>query len=184
MGVNYLILTFVQGIGNTPQYGFIVSTGAVVMYAILGFLWISVAVRKEIQNPQVQITWKNLLLLPLAILAFWVPYSMTNNVTQPNFNPLLLLTSSEYGLTFCLTTPVFLFLLTLFYPQINKMAYRLTAFNGFLYGLFNLALWVNPDTRWMGFLHLPLLIISGYALVLSTRRKTEAPRLEELAPQK
>jgi hypothetical protein len=41
---------------------------------------------------------------------------------------------------FCLTTPVFLFLLVLFYPKVNAFAYRITAFNGLLYGLFNMTL--------------------------------------------
>jgi hypothetical protein len=85
---------------------------------------------------------------------------------RPDFDPLLLLTSPEYGLTFCFTTPVFLLGLVFFYPHVNQFAYRATAFCGLLYGLFNLSQWFSPDTRWMGFLHLPLLIISLYAFFL------------------
>jgi hypothetical protein len=85
---------------------------------------------------------------------------------KPDFNPLLLLISPDYGLTFCFTTPIFLFLLIMFYPQVNLLAYRITAFNGLLYALFNLTHWFTPELRWMGFLHLPLLILSVYALIL------------------
>ena len=70
------------------------------------------------------------------------------------------------GLTFCFTTPVFLFLLVLFYPKVNAFAYRITAFNGLLYGLFNMTHFFNPQLRWMGILHLPLLVISLCALLL------------------
>jgi hypothetical protein len=92
---------------------------------------------------------------------------------HPNFNPLLLLVSQDYGLTFCITTPIFLFLLILFYPQVNMLAYRITAFNGLLYGVFNLTYWFTPELRWMGFLHLPILIISVYALVLPRKYKRQ-----------
>jgi hypothetical protein len=36
--------------------------------------------------------------------------------------------------------------------------------------LFNLNLWSSAATRWLGVLHLPLLIISLVALLLSQRR--------------
>src|SRR5574339_528444 len=60
----------------------------------------------------------------------------------------------------------FLLGMIFFFPYVNPFAYRITAFCGLLYGLFNLTHWFNLDTRWMGFLHLPLLIISLYALIL------------------
>jgi hypothetical protein len=98
-------------------------------------------------------------------LALWAPYSEGSAGVVPDFNPLLLLTSPDYGLTFCFTTPMFLFWLIQAYPRVNPVAYRITAFNGLLYGLLNMMHWFNPELRWMGFLHLPLLITSAYALV-------------------
>jgi len=83
------------------------------------------------------------------------------------FVPLLLLTSPDYGLTFCFTTPVFLYLLILFYSKVNLFAYRIKSFNGLLYALFNLTNWLNPSSRWMGVLHIPLLMLSTYALIQS-----------------
>jgi len=63
------------------------------------------------------------------------------------------------------------YLLLVLFPKVNIPAYRITAFNGLLYALFNIAHWFNPDTRWMGFLHLPLLVLSIAALIQSRNRK-------------
>jgi len=119
------------------------------------------------------------LLLPLALLAFWAPFDAA---IQPSFRPILLLTAPDYGLTFCLTTPVFLFLLILFYPDVDPLAYRLTAFNGLLYGLINMTHFAEPSRVWMGVLHLPLLILSLIALLLprlAARCETGAMPSEE-----
>lgn len=166
MGLNYLVIALAQTMGTTAKYGFVLHTGGMVMYAVLGLVWLVVAFRNDLQTSFRSITWKHLLLLPIAILAFWAPYVSSGNGVQPDFNPLLLLVSPDYGLTFCFTTPIFLFLLIIFYPQVNLLAYRITAFNGLLYALFNLTHWFTPELRWMGFLHLPLLILSVYALIL------------------
>ncbi|MGB2963030.1 MAG: hypothetical protein WBB69_03500 [Anaerolineales bacterium] len=166
MGLNYLIIALVQTMGLTVKYGFVLHTGGMVMNGVLGLVWLAVAFRNDLQPSFQSISWQHLILIPLALLAFWGPYVSSGSGVQPDFNPLLLLTSPDYGLTFCFTTPVFLFLLILFYPQVNILAYRITAFNGLLYGLYNLSHWFNPELRWMGFLHLPLLIISAYALAL------------------
>ena len=38
----------------------------------------------------------------------------------------------------------------------------------------NIAHWFNPDTRWMGFLHIPLLVLSIAALI-QTRKGNLSP---------
>jgi len=166
MGLNYLVIAFVQGKGPTEKYGFVILTGILVGYVILGITWIVVAIRAELETSFKNVPLHRYLLLPLALLAFWAPYAPHGMGVRPSFNPLLLFTSPDYGLTFCFTTPVFLFLLILFYPRVNAFAYRVTAFNGLLYGLFNVTHFFNPELGWMGVLHLPLLIISLYALIL------------------
>lgn len=163
MGVNYLVIAFLQTMGRTDRYGFVIHSGALVTDILLGIAWIVVAIRGELATSYENVPRFRYLFLPLALLAFWSPYDMD---VRPYFNPLLLLTSVDYGLTFCFTTPVFLFLLVLFYPKVNGFAYRITAFNGLLYGLFNMTHFFDPDLWWMGVLHLPLLIISLYALIL------------------
>jgi len=173
MGLNYLTISLVQTMGTTRQYGFVLHTGGMVMNGVLGVVWLAVAIRNELQTSFRSISWQHLFLMPLALLAFWAPYVASGNGVRPDFNPLLLLVSPDYGLTFCFTTPIFLFLLILFYPRVNMLAYRITAFNGLLYGAFNLTHWFTPELRWMGFLHLPLLIISIYALILPRLYKTQ-----------
>lgn len=166
MGLNYLIIAVTETMGQTAKYGFVVHTGGLIAYIILGITWLVVAAKNDLTPSFKQLALPEYGFLLLAVLAFWAPYTAVNMAVQPRFDPLLLLTSPDYGMTFCFTTPVFLLGLILFYPSVNPFAYRITAFNGLIYGLFNMTHWFNPDTRWMGFLHLPLLILSVYALIL------------------
>jgi hypothetical protein len=166
MGLNYLVIAFAQSIGTTPRYGLVIHTGALITSVLLGVVWLIVAARGNLKPTFKKASPRRFLLLPLAILAFWGPY---NPALQPDFNPILLLTSPDYGLTFCFTTPVFLFLLILIYPQVDHFAYKITAFNGLLYGLFNLTHFFSAELKWIGVLHLPLLIISVTALWLAFR---------------
>lgn len=163
MGLNFIVIALAQSIGVTAKYGFVIHTGSLITSLLLGFAWIAVAVRGDLEPSFQKVPLVRYLFLPLAILAFWSPL---NAAVQPDFNPLRLITSPDYGLTFCFTTPVFLYLLILFYPKVNDFAYRITAFNGLLYGIFNLTHFLNPQLRWLGVLHLPLLILSIYALLL------------------
>ena len=163
MGLNYLVLAFIPTMGTTQQYGFVIHTGALLASLILGITWVVVAIRGDLQPSFKRVPPLRYLFLPLALLAFWSPVSAE---LQPDFAPVLLLTSPDYGLYFCMTTPVFLFLLILFYPKVNPFAYKITAFNGLIYGLVNLMHFFYPARRWMGVLHLPLLLISAYALLL------------------
>jgi hypothetical protein len=165
-GVNYLLIAVLQTNAVTEEYGFAVQTGALVATALLGMLWLWVAWRDKLQASFKHIpTWR-WALLPLALLVFWSPIGLEGSKVVPNFNPLLLLTSPDYGLAYCFVTPVFLFLLILFYPRVDIFVFRVTAFNGLLYGLLNLAHWFNPDRVWMGVMHIPLLIVPLVALLM------------------
>jgi hypothetical protein len=167
MGVSYLVIAFAQSIGQTPKYGLVVHTGALATSLMLGMAWLVSAVRNDMRPTFRKLTLPEYGLLGLALLVYWAPYAVTDGFVRPDFNPLRLVTSPDYGLTFCFTTPVFLVGLILFYPHVNQAAYRMTAFSGLLYGLFNLTHWLDPATRWMGFLHLPLLLISAAAMLVA-----------------
>ena len=173
MGVNYLLIAALQTTAVTEEYGFAVQTGALVATLLLGMLWLWVACRNKLHVSFKGIPLWRWILLPLALLVFWSPMSLEGSKVVPNWNPVLLLTSVDYGLAYCFVTPVFLFFLILFYPQVDRFAFRVTAFNGLLYGLYNLTHWFNPDRIWMGVMHIPLLILSLVALVMSAR-KTES----------
>ncbi|HNT75086.1 MAG TPA: hypothetical protein PKH77_08715 [Anaerolineae bacterium] len=167
-GVNYLLIAALQTNTMTETYGFAVQTGALVATGLLGLLWLWVAGKDRLQASFNDVPPWRWALAPLALLVFWSPIGTDGSKVVPNFNPLLLLTSPDYGLTYCFMTPVFLFLLILFYPKVDRFALRVTAFNGLIYGMYNLSHWFNPDMRWMGVMHLPLLVIPLTALFLPT----------------
>jgi hypothetical protein len=169
-GVNYLLIAALQTNATTGKYGFAVQTGALVAAALLGVLWLWVAWRDKLRATFQGIPPWRWILLPLALLVFWSPVALEGNRVVPRFDPMLLLTSPDYGLTYCFMTPVLLFLLVLFYPSVDRFALRVTAFNGLIYGLLNLTHWFHPDRVWMGAMHVPLLIIPLVALFLSVQR--------------
>jgi hypothetical protein len=176
-GINYLLIAAVQTNARTQKYGFAVQTGALVAMALLGMLWLWVAWQDKLQASFKEIPSWRWVLLPLALLVFWSPIALEGTKVVPDFSPLLLLTSPDYGLAYCFVTPVFLFLLILFYPKVDVFAFRVTAFNGLLYGLFNLTHWFNPEMVWMGVMHIPLLVMPLVALFLSKRERNTRENL-------
>lgn len=180
IGANYVFIALGQGIGTTEKYGLVILTGGVVSYLFIALLWFW-----ETFNPKIDTTFTRLPLIrywavPLAFLAFWSPIKSVPSIgAVPDFNPLLLLTSFGYGLSFCMTTPVILCLLTLFYPNINKPLLKVNSFVGIIYGLWNMLSLLDPQTKWSGILHFPLLLISIYAFALPSIMKTKHPAERE-----
>lgn len=180
VGANYIFIALGQGIGTTEKYGLVILTGGVVSYIFIALLWFW-----ESFNPKTDTTFKRLPLIrywivPLALLAFWFPIkSVPSKGVVPDFNPLFLLTSYSYGLSFCMTTPVILCLLTLFYPNINKPLLKMNSFVGIIYGFWNMLSLLDPQTRWSGILHFPLLLISIYAFALPGIMKIKHPSERE-----
>jgi hypothetical protein len=174
-GVNYLLIAALQTNAVTDEYGFAVHTGALVASSLLGILWLWVAWRDRLEASFKDVpTWR-WSSLPLALLVFWSPIALEGNRVIPHFDPVLLLTSPDYGLTYCFMTPVFLSLLILFYPHVDLLAFRVTALNGLIYGLLNLTHWFNPDRVWMGVMHVPLLVIPLMALLLPLLERNGKP---------
>jgi hypothetical protein len=166
-GLNYLVIAFAQTRAQTPAYGFAVHTGAMVAEILLALLWLWVAWKDRLQISFRDAPRWRWLLFPFALLVFWSPLTVEGTTATPNFTPLLLLTSPDYGLAYCFLTPVFLFLLILAWPQVDGFAFRVTAFNGLLYGLFNLSHWAVLERMWLGVMHLPLLVMPIVALWLA-----------------
>jgi hypothetical protein len=165
-GLNYLLIAALQTNTTTTHYGFAVQTGALIASGLLGLLWLWVAWKDGLQISLKGIPAWRWFLLPLALLVFWSPIGMQGSRVVFDFNPRLLFTSPDYGLAYCFMTPVFLFLLILGYPKVDGFAFRVTAFNALLYGLFNLTHWFDPDRVVMGMMHLPMSLLDLLSLVM------------------
>jgi len=163
-GILFLFFAFGNHIAVTENYGLVVLTGNLVPILIVGLFWM-----REVHKPLNAYVFQKLpawryWVLPFVFLAFWSPI---NAELRPDFNPLLLLTSS-FGVMYCPTTPLIVAVLTLMYPRVNIFLLRITSFVGLLIGLFNaMSFFMMPGyTLWNLILHTPLIFISAYGLLI------------------
>jgi len=172
----FLFFAFGNHIALTENYGLAVLTGNLVPILIVGLLWMW-----ETYKPLNEYVFQRLpawryWVVPFAFLAFWSPINAQLN---PDFNPLLLLTSS-FGVMYCATTPVIIAILTLIYPRVNVFLLRITSFVGLMMGLFNaMSFFMMPGyTLWNLILHTPLIFISAYGLLITILVKKDIPTQE------
>jgi hypothetical protein len=167
VAISYMLFAIGQSIAFTDKYGLSICTINFVMFLIVaGFwAWEAVVLKNNYSFRKLPI-WRYWV-VPLAVLAFWCPSSRG----RPDFNPVLLFTSGS-GLAFCLMTPVYLALLSLYWPRVNTPVMRATSLVGLIIGLYNMYanFGINPVRGWWnGVLHIPLLSISIYCLILSLK---------------
>ncbi len=168
VGISFVLFALLQSISVSETWGTGVCTANLVTFLLLAGLWFKEAVhpqnRMYIQKDNV---WKYWPLL-LALFAFWEPVNPQN--LSPDFNPVYLFTSGS-GLSFCMTTPLYLAMLILSFPQVNKILFACTGFISFFMGISNLVLEfvIFPAFWWIGMLHFPLVILSTYSLLLVFR---------------
>ncbi len=172
VGITYALFAIGQSIAITEKYGVSICTINLVMFPLVAVFWAweAVVLKNDYTFRKLPI-WRYWV-VPLAVLAFWAPSSRG----RPDFNPVYLFTNGA-GLAFCMMTPVYVGLLTLYWPKVNMPAMRVTSLVGLIIGLYNMYanFGINPGrTWWNGILHIPLLSISIYGLILSLKRpKTE-----------
>lgn len=183
VAVNYVVFALGQSISVTEKYGVAICTINLIMFLVVAALWIWEAF--VLQNdfiPRKRPTWKYWV-VPLALLAFWYPINLRTG--QPDFNPIYIFTSPA-GVAFCLMTPVYIGLLTLYWPKVNIATLRVTSLVGLSIGIANMFtnFLVRPSVNWWnGVLHIPLLVISLYGLVLSLKRpQAEQQTNENIQP--
>ena len=169
-GINYFLFAFLQGIAITDEYGLGIVTGnfIIMIVAAVSWFWEAFVNKNDFTLRKLPIVryW----VVPLAFLAFWFPIDLES--MKPDFNPIYLITNPA-GLAFCTMTPVYLGILTLYYPKVNSVTLRLTSFPGIIIGFWNMVVnfLIRPDILWWnGVLHLPLIFISIYAFILSFRK--------------
>jgi hypothetical protein len=158
-------ITLSNNIALTESYGLVVLTGNLVPMLIVTALWFRETCKPENDYNVSKLPAWRYWVIPFAILAFWFPVGSGQG---PHFDPVLLL-SSDYGIFFCPTIPVILALLTLSYPNVNRLLLNTTSVVGLIIGLFNaMTLFLEPDyTVWLFVLHTPLILISLYGLIIS-----------------
>jgi hypothetical protein len=173
VALSYVLFALGQSIALTDKYGVSICTINVLMFLVVAafWLWEAVVLHNDFTMAKRPI-WRYWV-VPLAILAFWGPISRG----RPDFNPVYLVTNGT-GLAFCMMTPVYVGLLTLYWPKVNLATLRVTSLVGFIIGLYNMQVnfTISPSARWWnGVLHIPLLTISLYGLVVSLKK----PALQE-----
>ena len=177
VGISYALFAIGQSIAITEKYGLSICTINVVMFLIVAAFWVWEAVVLQNDYTLKKLPVWRYWVVPLAVLAFWAP----SGRGMPDFNPVYLFTNGA-GLAFCMMTPVYVGLLTLYWPRVNMPTLRVTSLVGFIIGLYNLYanFGINPARRWWnGVLHIPLLSISIYGLILSLKR----PQVKEQADE-
>jgi len=170
-GTSYVLFAFLQSIAITEEYGLSIITNNLIMFLIVAAFWFwEASTQRNDFTPQKQPIWKYWV-IPFAFLAFWYP---ANPITlMPDFNPVYLLTNGA-GLAFCMMTPVYLAILTLYYPRINIPTLRVTSIAGTIIGFYNILVnfFMVPSILWWnGLLHIPLITISVYGLMLSFKKR-------------
>lgn len=172
VGIAYVLFAFLQNIAVTEKYGLGIISVNIIMFNLVAVFWFWEAlIQKNDFTPLKQPLWRYWV-VPVAFLAFWFPYGFSNGSMIPDFNPVYLLTN-EAGLAFCMMTPVYLAILTLYHPRVNVATLRVTGLVGAVIGFYNVLanfILYFSSLWWNGVLHMPLLAISVYGLVLSLRK--------------
>jgi hypothetical protein len=170
----FLAIAIFQNSAQTAKFGFVVSTGNLIMVLLIALIWIwEVFTEQNDFTPRKRSLWR-WWVIPMAALALLAPVSSSasSSVPLPDFS-LARLLASESGLTNCMMTPVILAVLTLYHPTVNLPLLRVMSFVGIYFGIVNMIVWfiVIPPGWWMGVLHIPLLSISFFAFILGIGRK-------------
>ncbi len=170
VGFSYLLFAFGQNIAVTEKYGLSICAINVIMFSAVAAFWIWDAVVLKNDFTPAKISVWRYWVIPLMFIAFWYPLDFVT--AKPDFNPLGIFTNVA-GVTFCMMTPVYVGLLTMYWPRVNIATMRITTLVGLIIGLYNLYanFGIRPDILWFnGVLHIPLFLISFYGFVLSFKK--------------
>ena len=163
VALSYTAFAFIQNIAVTELYGFSVVTVNFAMFLFVAYVWI-----RELFNPKnnydfSNFHWKYIWMIIFALFAYICPFTSHGEM---DWNLAHFFTRNT-ATAFCLTTPLFLTILTLNLPRVNIVTYRVTAIIGVIIGLYNMMNFFNPHTVFLGVVHVPLLTISLYSAILS-----------------
>lgn len=165
VAVSYTAFAFIQNIAVTEQYGFSVVTINFAMFLFVAYVWIRETLHPKNNYDFKPFQWKYAWMIVLALFAYYCPFTHHGEMDWGLAHFFMRNTATA----FCLTTPLFLTILTLNLPKVNIVTYRITAIIGVIIGLYNMMNFFNPHTVFLGVVHLPLVIISLYSAILSYR---------------
>lgn len=168
-GCSFFVYMIVQNIAITDEFGLSFVTSNIILMLLTSIAWLSDAWKKKTKYTFQNVTPKNGWLIAVAIFCFWWPMNFAGN---PDFNPFHFFTGHvAQSIQFCPMTPIFLIILILCKPTISLSVYRMTAISGTIIGFWNMMNFINPSTLYVGLYHLPLFLISLYALIDSLKNK-------------
>ena len=170
VSIHYLFFASYHGIGMMEKYGLIINSGNLIMFLTVSAFWLwEVFVHRNNFSDRKHSFWRHWI-VPLSLFAFWFP--VNQQTLMPDFNLGYLFTNGA-GQAFCMVTPLYISVLTIYYPTVNILTLRITSTVGIIAALINIHIEFiqYPDKMWwVGVLHLPLLIISLYGLILSLKK--------------
>ena len=187
-GFLYLLIAFGQGTAYLDEYGLIIITNNLIIILIIGLLWL----RDYIKYSPSTIDRRMLRLLPLALFAYIAPSGKTGYTVPPWWGlwinafkgnilsglvAFIMDLIAGYGaVAYCLFTPLAL-VITLSTKAVSPLTMRLTALTGLIFAVLiwifsgytimstQLEIWKVFGILWNMFLHIPLLVICGYAFI-------------------
>ena len=165
VAVSYTAFAFIQNMAVTELYGFSVVTVNFAMFLFVAYVWIRELFDSKNNYDFSNFHWKYIWMILFAFFAYLCPFTYHGEM---DWNLLHFFTRNT-ATAFCLTTPLFLTILTLNLPKVNIVTYRITAIIGVIIGLYNMMNFFNPHTVFLGVVHIPLLTISLYSTILSYR---------------
>lgn len=112
---------------------------------------------------------ERLWLLPLMLWAWLFPFAVEAGVAVPGGWASVL--TNAAGVTYCMVTPVIAGTMALRPAAYSRTNRAIVGWLGIIFGLLNMVTWfvLNPESWWMGTLHVPLLIIAGFLTFTSWR---------------
>lgn len=168
-GLINVLYGVIQNVAVSEKYGLSIVTVNVVMMLFVGWMWFRAALSSKYVFTFDNLSWKTVWLIPVALFCLWWPMDM--HVVQPDADWKLLFTGAS-GMAFCSMTPVFLVVLLLNKNSDRGLLYAL-AWVGLVIGFYNMANFASDSGFYLGVYHLPLLLISLYALLSGRKRKEQ-----------
>jgi hypothetical protein len=168
-GITFFFQAVLQNVAITEKYGLMIGTVNVILFPLVGLAWFLEAKTGKtdfgFRSKRLSAYWA----VPLGLFAFWAPNSLAHFL---KFDMKWLVTSgTTFG--FCLMVPVYLAVMFILYPRVNRVTMNITAVVGLIIAFGNFMIFMaNPaDRYWHGIIHIPLLLTSITGIILSMRKQ-------------